>query len=270
MARKPEEITGRELIRRQLKRLREAAGLSMQQFATECNYSKGRIADMESGRHLPTMEFAEVLDERYKPTLTFVELLSNVRDALIAEHMRDLVPHERAAVRIQTFSSSVIPGLLQTPAYAWELSREYMLGASDEEVSEQVALRIDRQQIFERSDPPFYRAVIHESALISPSRAMVEQLRKLESIAAKPRSRVHIYPAARGLHAMMGGSLNLWHLADGRTVALVESFGPGEAIESPARVTFYGELFDEVRHKALSSDDSLDVIRRYIEEYKND
>jgi hypothetical protein len=100
---------------------------------------------MESGRKLPTLEFAERLDERYKPMLTFVELLANVRDALVAEHMKDLLPHEGRAIRIQTFTSSVIPGPLQTEDYAYQLSKAHMFGATDAEVSARVALRLDRQ-----------------------------------------------------------------------------------------------------------------------------
>lgn len=142
-AQKPDEMTGRALIRRQLKRVRESAGMSMQQFAEEFNYSKGTIADMEAGRHLPTLEFGALLDERYRPMLTFVELLANVRDALVAEHTRDLLPQEQEAGRIQAFTSSVLPGLLQTRAYAWELSREYMTWASSGEVWEWAQLRIE-------------------------------------------------------------------------------------------------------------------------------
>ncbi|SFD26165.1 hypothetical protein SAMN05421773_11233 [Streptomyces aidingensis] len=247
--------------------------MSMQQFADYLKYSKGRVADLESGRSLPTMEFAMLLDQRFKPMIKFTELLANVHDALVAEHMKEMLPKERDAVRIQTFTSSVVPGLLQTERYALELTREYMLGASDHEIAARVSLRMDRQLVFFREDPPFYRAVIDESALarrVGTAEVMADQLRHFEEIIVNPRNRVQILPFSAGGHGMMGGSVSLWHLADGHTVALVESFGPGEPVESPPRVSFYNELFDEARQKALPPNDSLDIIRRYIKEYDNE
>jgi transcriptional regulator with XRE-family HTH domain len=273
MGGKPEDVTGRELICRQLKRLRESLGMSMQQFADEFNYSKGRIADMESGRKLPSLPFAEKLDQRYKPMLTFVELLANVRDALVAEHMRELLPHEQKAARIQTFTSSVVPGLLQTEHYAWALSRESMPGATDHEISQRVSLRMDRQDVFKRDEPPFYRAVVDESALARPvgsTSVMAKQLQALLTLQEKPRNEVLILPFRAGAHGLQGGSLNLWHLEDGRAVALVESFGPGEPIENPAKVTFYSEMFDAVKIAALPQEESLELVRRYLEGYENE
>lgn len=268
-----EEITGRELIRRQLKRLRESLGMSMQQFADSLNYSKGRIADLESGRTLPTAQFAALLDERYSPMITFTELLANVRDALVAEHMRDLLPEEQKAVRIQAFTSSVMPGLVQTENYAWELSRKSMPGASDQEISARAALRMDRQLVLVRREPPYYRAVIDEAAFARPvggSGVMAEQLRHIASMVTNRRNSIQVLPFGAGCHGMMGGSLSLWTLADGRVVALVESYGSGEPIENPARVSFYSEIFDQAKEAALSQGDSLDLIRQYQKEYEND
>ncbi|SFD26830.1 helix-turn-helix domain-containing protein [Streptomyces aidingensis] len=271
--RRPDEITGRELIRRQLKRLRESSGLSMQQLADEFHYSKGRYADMESGRTLPTKEFAAVLDQRFKPLLKFTELLSNVRDALIAEHMKEMLPKEQAAVRIQTFSSSVMPGLLQTEEYARALTRASIPGAPDDQIAARVSLRMERQLLFFREDPPFYWAILDEAVLartVGTDEVMAEQLRHLEEIILNPRNKVQILPFAAREHGMMGGSLNLWTLRDGRTVALAESFGPGEPIESPTRVSFYSEMFDEVKINALSPEGSLRLIRRYLKDYHHE
>lgn len=269
-----DEITGRDLIRRQLKRLREAQGLSIRQLADELTWSKSMIGDVESGHRLPKAELVAALDAYFRPVLSFAELLDNVRDALIAEHMKELLPHEKKAVRIQTFTSSVIPGLLQTPQYAWELSKAHMFGATDDVITARVALRLDRQEIFNREETPvIYRAVIDEAALarhVGPKSVMAEQLRKLLDIGTNHQDAVLIYPNDAPAHSMMGGSLSVWHLADGRTVALVESFGPGEPVENPSRVAVYCEMFDKARANALSDEASADLIRRYIKEYEND
>jgi transcriptional regulator with XRE-family HTH domain len=258
----------------QLKRLREAAGLTIRELATELHWSKSILGAVETGDRLPKAALAAALDEKFNPTLKFTELLNNVRDALVAEHMRDLLPQERRAVRIQTFTSSVIPGLLQTESYAWELSRQSMPGSTDRDLSQRVALRMDRQgDVFKRDDPPFYRAVIDESALARPigtNAGMAAQLQALVAFCEDSRHQVLILPFGTGGHGLQGGSLNLWHLEDGRTVALVESFGPGEPIENPARVAFYSEMYDAVKIAALPPDDSLKLISRYVKEYESE
>jgi transcriptional regulator with XRE-family HTH domain len=264
-----DEITGRDLIRRQLKRLREAQGLSIRQLADELTWSKSMIGDVESGHRLPKAELVAALDAYFRPVLSFAELLDNVRDALIAEHMKELLPHEKEAVRIQFFSSSAVPGLLQTEPYAWALTRKSLPGASDSEISARVSLRIDRQQVLVRPEAPYCWGVIDEAVLTRPlaaKGAMLDQLQHLEQFAANPRNTFQIVPNIAGLHGFMGGSLALWTLKDGRTVALVESFGSGEPIETPTRVMFYSEMFDEVKINALSPDDSLDLLRLYIKD----
>jgi hypothetical protein len=99
---------------------------------------------------------------------------------------------------------------------------------------------------------------------------MAHQLHKLISINENHHRSVHVYPFQAPAQSVMGGSLSLWHLADGRTIALVESFGPGEPVESPARAGAYCEMFDQARVNALSAEDSMELIRRYIKEYEND
>jgi transcriptional regulator with XRE-family HTH domain len=269
-----DDITGRDLIRMQLKRERESAGLTLRELAAELNWSKSILGAVETGDRLPKPDLAAALDARFNPTLKFVELLANVRDSLIAEHMRELLPQERKAVRIQTFTSSVINGLLQTRGYAYAMSRDGMPGATDEAIADRVTLRMDRQEdVFQREDPPFYRAIIDEAVLARPvgdKLVMAEQLRHLVQLSRKPRSEVLILPFCAGGHGLMGGSLALWHLADGRAVALAESFGPGEPIENPARVTFYSEMYDAVKIAALPPEESLKLIDRYVKEYDND
>jgi hypothetical protein len=188
-----------------------------------------------------------------------------------AEHMKELLPHEKEAVRIQFFSSSAVPGLLQTEPYAWALTRKSLPGASDSEISARVSLRIDRQQVLVRPEAPYCWGVIDEAVLTRPlaaKGAMLDQLQHLEQFAANPRNTFQIVPNIAGLHGFMGGSLALLHLEDGRTVALVESFGPGEPIENPARVAFYSEMYDAVKIAALPPDDSLKLISRYVKEYE--
>jgi transcriptional regulator with XRE-family HTH domain len=106
--------TARDLIAWQLKRLRDRDGLSLRALADELTYSHTYLGDIETGRKIPTEPMARALDGRFDPPIRFTELLECVREMLVAAHVRDLLPKLRKAVRIQSFASSVIPGLLQS------------------------------------------------------------------------------------------------------------------------------------------------------------
>lgn len=245
----------------------------MQQFADSLNYSKAQVAAWESGDRLPQPKVAKLLDDRFKPLITFTELLATLREALVAPHMRDLLPHEKKAVRIQQFNSTTIPGLLQTEAYARELMSRGMPHKTQEEIEIRVEARISRSEVLSRESPALYCALIHEAALmcrLATPGAMLEQLHILEQYALRNHVTLHIYPMSRGIYSMMGGSLDLLTLKDGRTIAMVESFGGGESIVNPQKVAFYSEMFDVARTEALPPDESLEVIRQYAKEYEND
>lgn len=69
---------------------------------------------------------------------------------------------------------------------------------------------------------------------------------------------------------MLGGSLTLMTLKEGGTMALVESFDSGEAVESTRRVVELTERFDLARSLALAGDDSLDLVRKYLKGYEDE
>lgn len=94
--------------------------------------------------------------------------------------------------------------------------------------------------VFERKSPPPYWVLIDEFALMRAPAAkatLLEQLRHVEEVSANPQITVQVIPMRAGVHGMMGGNLSLWTLKDGRAAAMGESFGPGEPIENPARVS---------------------------------
>jgi hypothetical protein len=68
---------------------------------------------------------------------------------------------------------------------------------------------------------------------------------------------------------MPGGSLTLLSLSNGRTTGLIESFGNGEIFEAPKMISRCTQLFDIIRSEALTETESLALIRRYREDYKD-
>lgn len=268
------KLTPRLRLGRRVRRLRERKGLSLRQLSEHVGgYSHSYLGRVELGDQLPSEALVNSLDAFFDADGVLSELLELAHESLIADYSRTFVSKESAAARIQVFTSSLIPGLLQTEEYARELFRRALPGESENKLNERVAVRMRRQRIFDREEAPLYWAIMDEAALKRPMLAtknMIEQLRHLTRIAVRPRITVQVLPFTRGLHPMLGGGLTLMTLTDGGTIALVESFDSGEGVDSANRVVELTDRLDLARAMALTDDESLDLIRRYLKEYEDD
>lgn len=221
------KATPRTLLGRRLRRLREQAGMSQRALAERVGYPHTYISRVERSEQLPSEALAQVLDDHFQTDGLFVELLDMAQDALIANYSREFVGKEGDAIRIQVFTSSLIPGLLQTEEYTRDAYRLDLASGAMDELDARVTVRVNRQRILEREVPPFYWAIMDESAL-KRSTANKEitrgQLEHMLRMAEKPHVTIQVLPFSQALHPMMGGSLTLLTLKDGSTEALVESF----------------------------------------------
>ncbi|MFD5031207.1 Scr1 family TA system antitoxin-like transcriptional regulator [Streptomyces sp. NPDC058220] len=268
------KLTPRLRLGRRVRRLRERKGLSLRQLSEHVGgYSHSYLGRVELGDQLPSEALVSLLDQFFDTDGVLAELLEMAHDSLIPDYSRRFISKEPSAERIQVFTSSLIPGLLQTEEYARELFRRALPSEPEDELNERVAIRMRRQRIFQREEALPYWAIIDEAALKRPmlfTQHMVEQLRHLLQMATRPRTVIQILPFNRGMHAMLGGSMTLMTLGEGGTIALVESFDSGEAVESTKAVVELTERFDVVRAMASTVDESLDLIRRYLKEYEDE
>ncbi|MCX4907306.1 DUF5753 domain-containing protein [Streptomyces sp. NBC_00878] len=266
------KLTPRVRLGRRLRRLRERKGLSLRQLSERVGgYSHSYLGRVELGEQLPSGALVNTLDEYFDADGVLVELLELAQDTLIPDYFRKPFAKEQEAVRIQVFTSSLVPGLAQTPHYARALIRRSLPGETDEHVDERVSIRMNRQRILEREEPPFYWVIMDESALkrkIGSAKCMKEQMYRLLDLTARPRVTVQVLPFDRGAYPMLGGSLTLRTMSDGETIAAIESFDSGELVESPERVLEQTQRFDMARSLALTDDESLDLIRVYLKEYE--
>ncbi|MGS2587988.1 helix-turn-helix domain-containing protein [Streptomyces hebeiensis] len=268
------KLTPRLRLAMRVRRLRERKGLSLRQLSERVGgYSHSYLGRVELGSQLPSEALVNMLDEFFDTDGVLVDLLEMAHDSLVADYSRKFLKKEPEAERIQVFTSSLVPGLLQTPGYAHALFRKSLPGEAEDGLSGLVTVRMARQRIFERSEPFPYWAIVDEAALRRPmggSVCMAGQMRHLLCAAARPRTTLQVLPFSKGAHPMLGGSLTLMTLKDGGTIALVESFKSGEGVDAPKKVVELIELFDLARSMALTDDESVDLIRGYLKEYEDD
>ncbi|NJP99457.1 DUF5753 domain-containing protein [Streptomyces zingiberis] len=269
-----DQLTPRVRLGRRLRRMRERKELSLRQLSEQVGgYSHSYLGRVELGEQLPSTALVTALDTFFEADGVLGELLEIARENSIPGYGRAIVSKERESRRIQVFTSSLIPGLLQTEEYARELFRRSLPGESEEGLNERVAVRMHRKHIFYRSNPPYYWAIMDEASLKRPvgnAGQMQDQLRCLLDIAERPHFTIQVLPFAEGAYPMLGGCLTLLTLRDGGTMAFVESFKSGETVESPKEVVELSQRFDIARSLALPEDKSLSLIRRYLEEYADD
>jgi hypothetical protein len=161
---------------------------------------------------------------------------------------------EAAASVIRTYEVQSVPGLLQTRDYARALIRRGSVTA-EEEIARRVELRLRRQEILARPNPPQLSVVIDESALRRPvgSREITrEQVRHLASMADSPAITVQILPFSAGAHPAMGGPFTILQFAepDLNDLVYVEQLSSAVYLDKPAETAGYQQIMERLRRQA--------------------
>ncbi len=261
----------RRQLGRQLRDLREAASLRMEDAATALDCSRSRISHIETGRYGVRKPDLEVLLRLYG-ALDRHETLEEMRREgtkrgwwstyRLPDWLQAYIGLEDDAVAVRDFSLELIPGLLQTEAYA----RAVHIGPMPSgEVSRRVAARMQRQTRLTAPDPLTLTTVLSEAA-VSRTLAMgdvgIEALGHITAIAKQPNISVRVLPFSAGVHQSMAGSFTLLSFAPGVSppVAYQEYAVGGHLVDDQDDVQQLSDLHDELRDQALSCDESLELI----------
>ncbi|WP_422744450.1 helix-turn-helix domain-containing protein [Micromonospora sp. WMMD754] len=249
---------------RALKAARAGADVSQEALAATIRWSPSTVAAIETGRRRPTMEFAVAADQ----ALTTGGLLAS----LLKEYEGDRSPswflpwqgYEDEAVLLRNFEPCAVPGLLQTEEYAraiFEAGRLYRT----EQVAELLALRMARQNVLAKSDPPECVFIIDESALqrsIGGPEVMDGQFDRLLEAAEHPQVRLHVLPLDVGAHLSLGGGFAIAELPDGEHVLCLDNPARGQIADYPEWIRLMLRKWEILLGEALPEHASLDLIRK--------
>jgi transcriptional regulator with XRE-family HTH domain len=253
----------------ELTTLRREKGVSLRALgdAVRCDHS--HLGHMEHGTTLGGPELAQELDKFYGTTHLIVLWELAMRDPTqFRERYRRYMSLEAEATGLHKYAPSVVPGLLQTPAYARALLKA--AGPIDEDdLTEQVEARIGRQDILSRDEPPQFRAIIDEAVLTRPLSDPAEwreQLMHLSAVSDWPNIAIQVVRSAVGLHGLASTDTMFLWLPDGRTVAYVETGYSGELAEETREVDRLRVAYDQLRDLALGPPAARELITQYLEE----
>jgi hypothetical protein len=186
----------------------------------------------------------------------------------------DLISLEDESASMRTYESTLIPGLLQTAAYARATIEALRMDCAPEEVDGLVTVRQARQSVLSRREPLELWAVIHEASLHprvkSDPRMMKEQLQTLLDRQKLPNVSIQVLPLDAPPHVGMSGSFTMLGFPETADldVVLVESLTSSLYVEDTAEVSRYGSAFERLRAAALPFDESAYLIEQLKDSIK--
>jgi transcriptional regulator with XRE-family HTH domain len=253
-----------------LRHFREAALLTQEALARQIPCDRSHVARVEAGTRVPQDTFAKTCDELLGTGGVLLRLWGRIDWYPQVEHpdwFRRRAEMDDLAVSLREYQERVMPGLLQTPAYARALSARYVRGA---ELEERVRARLSRQQRFLADGGPLYVVVLDESCLrnvVGDPAVMRDQCAHLLSLVLRPNIRVQVAPAGPFEIVRPSGSMSLITLPEGRHWLYSESLNRGHFTDDPALYERYNQFYDVLRADALSAPQSADLIHETMERY---
>ncbi|MYS20902.1 helix-turn-helix domain-containing protein [Streptomyces sp. SID4948] len=264
--------SSRELYGSELRFKREQAGLSLEELAARMFIAKSHVSNLEVGQRRVQPDMAVQLDEILETDGFFVRNLAAGRSSPYPEHFADAAELESFALSLRDWEPLLVPGLLQTEAYALAVIRGYDPVLPDSEVRERLAARRSRARIFSNESSPHYWAVVDEAAIRRPVggiAAMTEQLRHVAAMIRRNRIILQVLPFSAGAHAGMEGALRLMTFENDSPMAYLSSVATGTLIVDPATVKRHSLAYDLLAAAALSPEASLTLIEAVAEEYEH-
>lgn len=279
----PGSVVRRMLLGSQLRRLREARGITREAAGYSIRASESKISRMELGRVSFKTRDVEDLLTLYGITdeVERESLLSLAREANVAgwwHSYTDVLPSwfptyvglEGAASLIRAYEVQFVHGLVQTAEYARAVVRRGMKGASADDVERRVALRMERQKHLLASDAPEFHIVLDEAALRRPygdREVMRGQLQHLIDVSERPNVRLQIMPFGFGGHSGESGAFTLLSFpeSDLSDVVYLEQLTSALYLDKREDVAHYEQALKELQQDSPGPDESRDLLRGLLQ-----
>ncbi|WP_043731166.1 helix-turn-helix domain-containing protein [Streptomyces zinciresistens] len=276
--------TRRRQLGADLRRLRERQGMTLEEAGARVGVSKATLSRYETKEGSVKWPAVDALCREYGATdeerRALVDLAKGAKIQGWWRSLADPVPEsmnlmltlEDEVVREDHYASVYVPGLLQTRAYAEAVHRASEVQCPEREVQHMVDIRMKRQELLDRADPPHIWSVIDEAALrrrVGGGAIMRDQLRHVLAVAQLPHITVQVLPFAAGAHAAAVGSFVVLRgpVAE-LDVVYVDLLGGGLFMEKQKELERYRLAFEYLSAQALDLDSSMEIVHRISKELR--
>lgn len=277
-------MAGPTIRRRQLgielRRLRDAVGVSRENAAGAIGAVPSKITHIEQGRNAPNKAELIVLLQLYGSDKEHLDALEEIRleaskrgwwsQYRLPEWLAGYVGLEADAIAMRVLGLELVPGLLQTEEYARELHVVGRHMTPTDQVERRVAARMKRQaRLTDEQQPLQLRTLVSEGALrrcAAHTNVAVDQLQHLLNEAKRPNVELQVIPFGAGLLNGLGGMFSILSFPEGLLpdVAYQEYAIGGHLIDDSTAVSQLSTLHDELRGQALGDDESLAMIAELL------
>jgi transcriptional regulator with XRE-family HTH domain len=268
----------------ELRRLREAAEVTVEAACVPLRCSMSKISRMENGR-VPIrprdvgdlLDLYGVTDDAQREPLLALARESRKRgwwhvyNDVLPVWFEIYIGLEGDASSISVYEAQLVHGLLQTADYARAVIRAEDPATIESDVERMVALRLDRQGRLSSPDPARLWVILDESVLRRPvggADVMRAQLAHIVKTAELPNVTVQVVPFAAGAHAGLGSTFSVLGFPDAGDpdVVYLEEATSSLYLERPADIRHYRQKLDNLMAAALRPDQSIEMILTTAEE----
>jgi transcriptional regulator with XRE-family HTH domain len=266
----------------ELRRFRTESGLTLDEVSERTGFTAPKLSRIETARIAAKAADVEHILDAYAiedPALR-AAMVTLAKEGgrrgwwqsyknVLSQNYEDFISLEAEASSIRSFQLAMVPGLLQTAAYAREvIGSTAMTDAVKDKVNALVEVRIARQGVLVgREQPLDLWAIIHESALTArcpDSTTMRDQLQRLLDLSAQPNVNIQVLPGTASPHPGALGSFTMLGFPEHPDLDVVHIEGLTNAlyVEDRDQVRTYGQAFERLRASALPCEESLAYIAR--------
>ncbi|KAA0941490.1 MULTISPECIES: helix-turn-helix domain-containing protein [Streptomyces] len=248
------------------KAFRKRAGLTQEEFAPLVRYQPATVASIEQGRRLPPRVYVERAEEVLD---AFGVLRAAAKYATrqpgLASWFRRWADLEGQAITLCTFENRLVPGLLQTEAYAYTLFNERLPVLTDAQIDAQLAARADRQHLLTELPNTAFSFIVEEHVIRrgtggpDVTRELIDRLLEVTQLR---NVEVQLMPSARNVHAGLDGPIQLLETPENEWFGYCEGQESGQFIASPQTISVLQLRYAKLRSQALTPDDSRSLLEQ--------
>ncbi|MFI8367991.1 Scr1 family TA system antitoxin-like transcriptional regulator [Streptomyces sp. NPDC085466] len=248
-----------------VKVFRKRAGLTQEQFAPLVGYSLPMVASIEQGRRLPSKEFVEKAEEVLDAFGVIRAAAKHLtRKTGLAKWFEEWAALEPQAVTLYTYENRLVPGLVQTAAYARTLFEEQIPAMGDDKIESNLVTRVERASILTERPETIFSFIVEEHALrrqVADADVMREQIDHILDLGSRRNIDIQVMAQSRGYHAGLGGPLCLLETEENAWYAYCEGQGTGQLISDAKEVSIFQQRYARMRAQALSVEATVGLLR---------
>jgi transcriptional regulator with XRE-family HTH domain len=246
--------------------LREHAGLSREEFGERVRFSKHTVASVELGRRMPDPTFVERAEEVLGNTGALRKATGHLaRQPGLAAWFRQWARLETTAITLYTYECRMLPGLLQTEAYARAMSADQLPPLDNAQIEERWSARTERQRLMWDGPNTTFGFILEEHLFLRRTggteitRGIIDHVLEISELR---NVEIQVMPLVRESHSGLHGPIHLSETPDNRWYAYNEGQESGQLISDSKVVSVLQRRYARMRSQALTIPDSVSLLQR--------